>query len=221
MPGKAGRPRKPSLTDKQRRFIDEYPKDWNVVNAVERAGYDVANRANASYIGKSLLKQPLVKAAIDEKRKRLATKADITAERTLEEIRRVAFFDFRKLFNPDGSLKNPEDMDDETASVVSSVEVFEEYEGKGEDRKLIGYTKKVRLWDKIRALENLGKNLGLFKEIMEHHGTIDHNHKVDSRLLVLLDALPLEVREQMLEKLKADQVKQLEHKPDVIPNPLP
>ena len=216
-----GRPKKPSLTDKQRRFIDEYQKDWNLVDAVLRAGYEAARRSSASLIGQNLLKQPLVKAAIEEKRRKLAAKADITAERTLEEIRRVAFFDFRKLFNPDGSLKNPEDMDDETASVVSSVEVFEEYEGKGESRKLIGYTKKVRLWDKIRALENLGKNLGLFREITEHHGSIDHNHKVDSRLLVLLDALPLEVREQMLEKLKGGQVKQLEHKSDVISNPLP
>src|SRR3990167_9590378 len=125
--GVPGRPKKPSLTDKQRRFIDEYQKDWNLVDAVLRAGYEAARRSSASLIGQNLLKQPLVKAAIEEKRRKLAAKADITAERTLEEIRRVEFFDFRKLFNPDGSLKNPEDMDGETASVVSSVEVFEEY----------------------------------------------------------------------------------------------
>jgi hypothetical protein len=40
-------------------------------------------------------------------------------------------------------------------SSVASVEVFEEFQGPGEDRQLIGYTKKVKLWDKNAAIDKL------------------------------------------------------------------
>jgi phage terminase small subunit len=47
---------------------------------------------------------------------------------------------------------------------ISSIEIVEEYDGTGKNRKLIGYTKKIRFWDKNRALENLGKHFGIFSE---------------------------------------------------------
>ena len=42
--------------------------------------------------------------------------------------------------------------------------MFEEYDGKGENRVFIGYTKKIKLWDKGAALEKLFKNFGMYQK---------------------------------------------------------
>jgi phage terminase small subunit len=55
------------------------------------------------------------------------------------------------------------ELDDETAAAIASVEVREEFEGQGEGRKLVGYTKKIRFWDKPAAINMAMKHLGLFE----------------------------------------------------------
>jgi phage terminase small subunit len=71
----------------------------------------------------------------------------------LREVARLAFSDHRRLYNSDGTLKRPDELDDDTAAAVASVEVFEQYEGRGKSRTLVGYTKKVKLSDKNAALD--------------------------------------------------------------------
>jgi hypothetical protein len=74
---------------------------------------------------------------------------------------RIGFADIRKLYRPDGTLLPPHEWPDEIGPAVAGVETFEEYQGKGENRILVGYTKKVRLWDPNPSLTNMAKNLGL------------------------------------------------------------
>lgn len=76
------------------------------------------------------------------------------------ELAKLAYFDLRQLYREDGSLKDPREWDDATAAAVASVEVFEEFAGKRKDRKQIGHTKKVKTWDKNRALDMLLRHLG-------------------------------------------------------------
>jgi phage terminase small subunit len=54
-------------------------------------------------------------------------------------------------------------LDDETAAAIASIEVREEFEGHGEGRRLVGYTKKIRFWDKTAAISMAMKHLGLFE----------------------------------------------------------
>ena len=49
-------------------------------------------------------------------------------------------------------------------ATISSLEVLEEWEGTGEDRRLVGHTKKLKFWDKNTALVNAMKHLGLFEK---------------------------------------------------------
>jgi hypothetical protein len=53
---------------------------------------------------------------------------------------------------------------------IAGVEVTEEFEGRGAERKSVGFTKKVRFWEKTKALELLGKHLGIFKDRVELSG---------------------------------------------------
>ena len=72
-------------------------------------------------------------------------------------------------------MKNLSELDDDTAAALSGIETLEEFEGAGGDRCLVGHTKKVRSWDKGRALELLGKHLGMFvdRAKVEHEGGLD------------------------------------------------
>jgi hypothetical protein len=60
-------------------------------------------------------------------------------------------------------MKDPREWDDATAAAVASIEIVEEFSGTGADRKLVGHTKKVKLWDKNAALEKALKHLGLYE----------------------------------------------------------
>ena len=87
----------------------------------------------------------------------------VDLNRTLLENARVAFSDIRNLFGPGGRLLDPHEWDDDTAAAVASIERVALF-GKGEDGLgQIGYTTKVKLWNKGEALDALMKNLGGYK----------------------------------------------------------
>lgn len=85
-------------------------------------------------------------------------------ERWLAEIQRCAFFDPRKLFDVNGNALPISELADEDVTAIAGFEVTEEFEGRGENREKIGYTKKFKLTDKLRALELLGKATGYYVE---------------------------------------------------------
>jgi phage terminase small subunit len=63
--------------------------------------------------------QALLKQRIEERQQRL----DLSADRVLQEIAKIAFFDPRKLFNQDGSLKNINELDADTAAAIAGFEI--------------------------------------------------------------------------------------------------
>ena len=94
-------------------------------------------------------------------------KLDITAERVIAELAKLAFFDPRSFFNADGSAKQVTELDDDTAMALAGMEVCELFEGNGEQKHAYGLSKKFKLADKLRALELLGKYLKLFTDKVE------------------------------------------------------
>ena len=147
------------LTNKQANFVAEYQRDWNGTQAAIRAKYSVKN---ADVIADQLLGKAWVAEAIEKAMKSRLKKIGVHAERVLTELARVGLSDIRSLYDEDGRLKHPKDWDENTAAAIAGVEVMEEFEGKGKDKKHVGTTKKVRVFDKVRALESLGKHLGIF-----------------------------------------------------------
>lgn len=101
-----------------------------------------------------------------------AARDDLAKDIIFEQLMRLAKSKLRTLFNEDGSLKLPHEWPEEADAFVASIETEELFEGVGQDRIHIGYTKKVKLWDKLKSIEMLGKKLGLFNEKVEHSGKI-------------------------------------------------
>jgi len=148
------------LTKKQKDFVIQYQKDFNGTQAAIRAGFSPKSAGVIAYelLNKTLHVKEALQSDINERLQRLGDRADAT----IEELLKIAHFDIRKLFNEDGSLKPPDQWDDETAAAVGGLQVFEEFVGRGEERTQIGLTKKLKMLDKVKALELLGKHQKLF-----------------------------------------------------------
>jgi phage terminase small subunit len=149
------------ISQKHKRFCDEYIIDLNGKQAAIRAGY---SPKRAEVTASEILAKENVKEYIQQRRKVLQKGLEITQERVLNEYARIAFFDIRKVYTDKNSLKAVKDFDDDSAAVVAGIEVFEEFSGYGESREHIGNTMKVKLHNKVAALDALGKHLGLFQK---------------------------------------------------------
>lgn len=155
------------MTDAQKRFCDEYLIDLNATRAYKIAYSRCKKDETANVNGSKLLRNTKVQEYISEKMKDREQRTKITQDMVIKELAKIAFLDIRKLYTENGQLKNVADIDSETAGAISSLETLEEYEGYGDDREKIGDTQKVRLLDKTKALELLGKHLGMFKDKVE------------------------------------------------------
>ena len=137
-------------TPKQKRFIEEYPIDFNATAASIRAGY---SKKSASSIGYENLRKPEIQAAIKAHIEKIANKADITVERILKELARIGFSDPRDLFDEDGGLLPVDQWSDEVAASVSSMKFV--------NGKLMI---EVKRWDKLKGLEMMGRHLAMFTD---------------------------------------------------------
>lgn len=153
------------MTESQKRFCDEYLIDLNATRAYKVAYPKTKKEETINSASSRMLRNVKVQEYISEKIKEREKRTEVTQDMVIRELSRIAFLDIRKLYNESGGLKNIQDIDDETIKAISSLETLEEYDGYGEDKEQIGNTQKVKLLDKLKALELLGKHLGMFSDI--------------------------------------------------------
>jgi hypothetical protein len=91
-----------ALNRRQALFVAEYLKDLNASAAARRAGY---SEKTAFRSGIENMQKPAITEAIAAAMKDRSERVQITADRVLLELSRLAFLDIRKAFNADGSLK--------------------------------------------------------------------------------------------------------------------
>ena len=155
------------MTDAQKRFCDEYLIDLNATRAYKVAYPRCKKDETANAASSRMLRNVKVQEYISEKQKEIEKRTEVTQDMVIKELAKIAFLDIRKLYTESGQLKNVADIDSDTAGAISSLETLEEYEGYGDDREKIGDTQKVRLLDKTKALELLGRHLGIFNDKMD------------------------------------------------------
>ena len=151
------------LTHKQSVFINEYMVDLNATRAAIRAGY---SEDAAASIGSENLTKPEIQIELTKRQIARQKRTRITQDRVVKELARLAFSDIRKLFKADGSMKLPHELSAKDAACLSSIESFEKFEGVGDAREHVGTVRKVRMWDKLAALDKLGRHLGMWSERM-------------------------------------------------------
>src|SRR6478736_4951624 len=107
------------LNDRQRRFVEQYLVDLNATQAAIRAGYSAAT---ASEQASRLLANVKVAAAIAEAQAARSRRTEVTADRVVLELARVAFGDPRRVLSwgPGGVKLRPSDeLTDEEAAIVA------------------------------------------------------------------------------------------------------
>ena len=152
------------MTEAQKRFCDEYLLDFNATRSYRSAYPKCKTDESARRAGSRLLTKVDIQAYLQEQKEQLKEKMEITKEDVIKQLGRLAFGDIRKLYNESGGLRNIQDLDDDTAAILTSIESIEEFDGYGEDREQIGYIKKIKIADKTKALDMLGKYFGIFTE---------------------------------------------------------
>ena len=148
------------ITAKERLFAQYYLETHKKRESAIRAGY---SPKTAHVIANKLVKKSLISEWLKAEEEAGLKRAGVTVTRYFQELTRLAYFDIRKLFREDGSLKSPAEWDDDTAAGVVSLEINEEF-SKGKEKELVGFIKKVKAADKKGCLELLAKSMGLLKE---------------------------------------------------------
>ena len=159
------------MTKKQKRFVEEYLIDLNATQAAIRAGY---SPDSAKEIGSENLTKPDISKAVDQAIAERSRRTGVNADRVVRELAKIAFVNAGEVVDLDTALLMDKISDDDMAAIQSvKVKTF------GED----GVEREVKLADKLKALELLGKHLGLFKDKVEINGNVKSDMSALSNIL--------------------------------------
>ncbi len=152
------------LTPKQQVFVREYLVDLNASAAYRRAGY---TSGNPNVHGPRLVANGRIQDELARHMAARSEKVELTAEQVLREIKTAAFLDPLQLFAEDGTLLPLSRMPEAARRAIAGLEVEELFDGRGEDRRMIGYLKKIKLVSKEGTLTLAGRHLGMFTDKTE------------------------------------------------------
>ncbi|MBQ7345348.1 MAG: terminase small subunit [Oscillospiraceae bacterium] len=138
------------LSSRKRRFVEEYLVDLNATQAAVRAGYSAKSAEKHSY---RLLKDPAVAEAVREAMGRRSARTEITQDMVIRELAAIAFAKVTDHTNvaEDGAVRviPTEGLTEAQRRAIAGIKVSR-------------YGVTVSNYDKVKALELLGKHLGMF-----------------------------------------------------------
>lgn len=151
-----------SMNDLQRTFAHEWMIDKNAYAAALRAGYSQATARNAAaWIHPEHPTKPKLRAYCDQLMAQQSKRLGITADRVLTELAKIGFVNFDDVCDPETGKVRPEASREDKA-VIAGVKIMT-----GETDMI-----EVKMYDKTRALELLGKHLGIFTENVKMDGAV-------------------------------------------------
>ena len=156
------------MTEKQKIFADEYLIDLNATRAYKVAYPKVKKDKTAAQAGSRMLRNVKVERYIQERMQARQERTEITQDRVLEELAAIAFArttDYAEVKDGRVLLKNTENLNEQQIRAIAGIK-----EGK--------YGIEIKLNDKEKALELLGRHLGMFKDKVEVSGLEDEKKKL-------------------------------------------
>jgi phage terminase small subunit len=151
------------LPPRRQRFVEEYALDLCATQAAIRAGY---SEKTADRIGSRLLRNVGVATFIENATQKRSERTNITSDLVLRELALIAFADIGDVLDADG---NPLPIKAMPVHIRRSIAAIEVVQISGTKK---GTVTRVRLNDKLRALELLGRHLGLFCVKVEVSGNV-------------------------------------------------
>ena len=143
------------MNERERRFCEEYLIDLSPQNAALRAGYAPATARNAAcWIAPGRPKKPELRGEIDRMLAERSRRTGVNADRVVRELARIAFADVADVMDAGGTDVRGDIARDDSAALAQ----VRRRETAG------GVECEIRMHDKNRALQLLGKHLGLFAD---------------------------------------------------------
>lgn len=149
--------KKAKLTEKQQRFVDEYLIDLNATQAAIRAGYSVktANEQGSQNLAKLSIQQ-----AIAEQMAERSKRTGINQDRVVLELAKIALVKMTDIVDSQGRIKSDASPDD--LACIESVKYKESESDTGSSVE-----REVKIASKLKALELLGKHLGMWNDKLD------------------------------------------------------
>ncbi len=161
------------LTAKQQRFCDEYLIDLNATQAAIRAGYKANKKNTFEVIGYQLLQKTSVLEKIQQEMAKRSKRTGINQDRVIQELARIAFVNASDVIDTEDASVRLNATEDDLACIQSvKVKTMDGEKGSSIERE-------VKLNDKMKALELLGKHLGMFKDKVELESDMELNINID------------------------------------------
>ena len=160
------------MTEKQKIFADEYLIDLNATRAYRVAYPSVKKDETAAVAAARMLRNVKVAAYIQKRMQQRQERTEITQDRVLQELAAIAFAraaDFAEVKNDHVIIKDTAELTEQQIRAIAGIK-----EGK--------FGIEVKLNDKEKALELLGRHLGMFKDRVEVSSLEDEKKKLDDIL---------------------------------------
>ncbi|RGK95242.1 terminase small subunit [Blautia obeum] len=156
------------MTEKQKIFADEYLIDLNATRAYRVAYPSVKKDEVAAAAAARLLKNVKVAVYIQKRMEERQKRTEITQDRVLEELAAIAFAratDYAEVKGECVRIKDTDALAEQQIRAIAGIK-----EGK--------YGIELKLNDKEKALELLGRHLGMFKDKLEVSGLEEEKKKL-------------------------------------------
>lgn len=149
--------KKGKLTEKQQRFVEEYLIDLNATQAAIRSGYSAKT---ADQQGSRMLANVKVQNEISKAMAERSKRTGVNQDRVVQELARIAFVKMTDVVNADGEIR-PDASDDDLACIESvKYKRSDTDTGSSEERE-------IKIASKLKALELLGKHLGMWNDKLD------------------------------------------------------
>lgn len=170
------------MTSKEVSLCQEYVVDKNGCQAAIRAGY---SENSARQIASENLAKPNIKNYVDYLLRKLSERTMVSAERVVKEYARIAFMNMGDVLDDNGKMENLNKWSRDDLAAVS--EITEDIVNDSDDDSAPVLKRKVKMINKLGALDALSKHLGIVTHKVEISGQLDVTNMSDEDLMKELD----------------------------------
>ena len=156
------------MTKNQKIFVDEYLIDLNATRAYKTAYPNIKNDVVAATNGGRLLRNAQIKIEIEKRMKEREKRTEITQDKVIKELANLAFTDRTDIVTITSGrviIQNFDDLTIEQRACIAGV-------------KETKFGIEVLFYGKEKALEMLGRHLGMFNDKIEVKGELETEFRI-------------------------------------------